>query len=88
MVSGDIHTPTMEGIRNYEGGGVKDPGNSGEKGAWMVNLVSIQGGSLQFFGGSVARAMIACQTSVLIMHAKIMCSSRKYPYPYLGGNFR
>lgn len=38
----------------------------------MVNLVSIQGGLQQFFGDSVVSTMIACHTSVLIMHAKIM----------------
>jgi len=42
VVPENIHTRTMEGIRNSGGvgGGVKDPGNSGGEGGWTVNLVS------------------------------------------------
>jgi len=45
MVPENINTPTTEGIGNSGrrkggGGAVKDPGNSGGVGGWMVNLVS------------------------------------------------
>ena len=41
MVPENIHTPAMEGVRNSEGGGgVKDPGNSREKGGCMIDLYS------------------------------------------------